>query len=413
VIEAITPEKGAKLARFGVLCFLIAWVVGIFGFLAPPIGDRHAFAFATPNGTAVSDFVHFYQCGAMTLSADRGRVYDAALQQAVTNELIAPEKITRPFYIQYVPFIFPLLAPLALMPIEIAYTVWFFLSVGVGTACLFLLLRTNSALSNFDRALFAMYVLSSCPGVIALKLGQSSWFLLACFCCVYLWWQRSRDILAGCALALTTIKPQYIVLFVISLVSARRWKILAGFGLALCGLALLAVFTIGWQNVIYYPAILFHAETSTELAGVEAGGMISLRGVLSQFLPQIMALPISIAVLLGGAVAAYRLWSNESKSNWAMALTVVLCLVVSPHTHIYDLLLLSVAAAVTLATISPIQACRLTSVPERVWTLLMLVYPIITWGAYMSLQTWILTIMNVALLVAGGLHWQAIKSPRD
>ena len=62
------------------------------------------------------DFIHYYQCGAMALSPDRFQVYNPQLQLAWTNKLISPAHVDEIWFIQFVPFVFPLMIPFALFP---------------------------------------------------------------------------------------------------------------------------------------------------------------------------------------------------------------------------------------------------------------------------------------------------------
>lgn len=373
--------------------------------LAPPVVDAHAFSFKTPTGTSVSDFVHFYQCGVMSLSEQREKIYDPAVQLEFTNRLIAPDRIDNVFYIQYVPFTFPMMIPLALMPIQQSYLLWYGLSLAAGIGAQYALMRVVGKFGKMEKFILIAAVFASAPSIIALSIGQTSWFLLAYLSILFIALRNSKETLGGLALAMVAIKPQYMPLWLVSLFSLRRWRLLIVGGITTVLLLGLSAPVIGWQNITNYPSILFHAETTKSYSGVNPEGMISLRGALSQFIPQGTALPMSVAIVLLATVLTYILWQKVRTASlpkeWAMALTTVLSLVVSPHSHVYDLLLMSIPAILTIPKLSFVKAAALKSISHRIWCLTLMVYPFASWFFYCLKMSWLFLLFNLVLLISG------------
>jgi len=393
---------------FAAVALLIAWTLYVLSILPNPITSNQPLAFTHGNVIGIRDFVHFYQAGWMAKSPQRTQVYDAAVQLEFTNRLIKPNHIERAFYIQYVPYIFPLMVPLTLFNMQTAFNVWYALSLIVGSAGLLYLLRQARHFSLAQKTICYFAIVSSPPSVIALSMGQSSWFLLGFLCLLYAGLKHRRDLLGGAGLALLTIKFQYLPLFLVATVAGRRWKLITA-GL-ITGLLLLvpAGMTIGWENVYRYPFILLQAETLKENIGVHPESMVSIRGLLTPVLPQQWIILVSIALLSAAGYIVYKLWRavshNRFPLDWAMSFTTVSALALSPHCHQYDLLLLSLPAILTLPTINPAKILQLPSAALRLWSLILIVYPFAGWLVFCLKLPAIFALANLVLLLCGGLH---------
>ena len=283
--------------------------------VANPIRSPGSFSFPTHGGTAVSDFVLYYQSAYMATSSHyRLHVYDPVLQLEVINQLINPDHINTVFFNQYVPFFFPLVAPLAFAPMHTAYSVWYGLSLLAGVGGLILVSNDRAAFGKQDLITIIFAILACAPSAVTLVIGQTSWFLLCGFCLFYLALKNRRHRLAGVSLSLLTIKPQYAPLLFISAITAKRWQLLLACCVSELLLLGLAVLTVGWKNVIEYPSILLHAETTAKYAGVNPAGMVSLRGLLSHLLPQTAVVGIVAVMLLLAALLIFKIWRmTESK----------------------------------------------------------------------------------------------------
>src|SRR4029453_11758788 len=155
-------------------------------------------------------FLNVYAAGKLTLSSDRYHIYDAAVQQATVNQLISPARLERTFFLQYPPYFFLAMTPLALLPIAGAYWLWLCVTVAMGLAALLLLVRLTGQLRGSMAWLFLLAVVASPPSWRTLRLGQVSWLLVAmtalyCHCLL-----RRKDVGAGILLALSSIKLQYL-----------------------------------------------------------------------------------------------------------------------------------------------------------------------------------------------------------
>lgn len=155
----------------------------------------------------------------------------------------------------------------------------------------------------------------------------------------------------------------------------------------------LAALFIGPENIVGYPKVLTMAESSSRFIGVNPQYMVSIRGAFSTFVPHKTAMFITISILLVSLLPlalVSRIVIKRSSSylvgcRWLVSISVVLALIVSPHSHYFDCLLLAVPAALTLPTLDPValilkngQAAHL-SVWHRIWCGILLAYPLISW----------------------------------
>jgi hypothetical protein len=109
--------------------------------------------------------------------------------------------------------------------------------------------------------------------------------------------------------------------------------------------------------------------------------------------------------------------------RWLISITFVLALIVSPHTHYFDCLLLAIPAALTLPTIDlPALIFKSGGAAglgrwHRIWCIVLLVYPIVSWpinfmpgsvaeclGGARELEGLIFLAINVVLLALACLE---------
>ena len=343
----------------------------------------------------MADFVQFYKAGKMTLSSDRFAVYDPAVQLRWTNEITKPYKCQEVFFMQGVPFLFPLMVPFSIWSIKVAFWLCYVSSIICGAWGLYTL---SSQFSDRRREAFIYIlvgILGSLPCWMNFILGQLSWFLLGLISFYIAAFLKGRDSLAACMLALTAIKPQYAILLAIPALVQKRWKLIfyaAAFELALLAMAALC---IGFDNVINYPQILSKA---VDAAGTNAASMVNIRALLLNFMPDKTASSTSIIIYIGTALAllAYCIKERAKDRNtqaWKFSLIIVACLLTSPHAHLHDCMLLGIPALLTLSYKARPDA------PQsfyRCWSALLIAYPALSWILFLTLQArWPLAVINL------------------
>lgn len=401
-------EKWGKLTAFGFACFFCMWTFLLAAAIANPFVGKDAFAFPRTHGTAVRDFVLFYQAGYMLNAGERENLYITDVQRQYTNRLIAPHRLDSVFIFHSPPFMFPMMAPLAVLSLPSAYLAWYCLSLAAGVFAITLLVLDEKRFSKIDLFLFVFAIASSAPSMITLALGQTSWLIFSFVCFAYLGLKGKKDLLAALSLALLTLKFQYLPLLGVSVIALKRWKVILFAVVSEIALLSLAGFTAGWSNVLNYPSIVFRGETSTTYSGVNASGMVSIRGLLSSLVPAQAVMPTNAIVLACAAILTFILWrrvlQNRLSIQWAMALSTVLSIFASPHSHAHDLMLMALPAILTLPNLSPVKIAKLPSLAQRFWCLTFLLYPLLSWIIFCAQLPWLFTGLNFFLLICGFLY---------
>lgn len=349
--------RSGLLAPLLYLLLITIWNLAIYGSLI---------AMQISKWPLCWDFIHYYQCGAMALSPDRFHVYDPQLQLAWTNKLINPVHVDELWFIQFVPFVFPLMTVFALLPIKVCYPIWCLISIALGTTAL-VAVSTTGFRSPLARAGLCLAALACFPAWMNTWWGQFAWFYVCLLGFFFVSMKGKNDVRAGVLLSLLSIKPQYIPYLLVPPLVSRKWKLLAVAAASELALFALSILVIGWDSVIHYPLTLLSAEKQTGIMQVNAADMVSIRGPLSLVLPEKLVLGVSFLLNLAAFPLIWILWKkalnskNSIGTNWAMAITILAMIVLSPHSHAYDCLFLMLAAALTLP------AFKLTELFNQLW----------------------------------------------
>ncbi len=356
--------------------------------LIVPLSDARWFIDKKTNEYHVIDFFQYYQASELARSRlDSCNVYNPERQRVWFNDLVAPLSSNEVFYNQQPPNFFPFLYPISLLPANFSYVLWCVLQTTFGLASLYALGSCGS-LSKRDRLLFLLGVLASFPAYSLIWHGNTTFWLLGWLCAYVLCFLKKRDIFSGIFMSFATFKPQYMFLMLLPALAGKRIKILAAFAVTECVLLAIASLIIGADNVISYPSIVKKAESYAGFIGVNPQVMISLRGILAQFLSIHDSLTYTSAAMFSSLIAMFFIWkkyqSDEKNFGWLWAATISLAVLLSPHCHVFDFLLLSMAAVLTLKNLSIL---KLSSEPMsyRIWCTIFLLTPVASWIANYAL----------------------------
>ncbi|HEY9676685.1 MAG TPA: glycosyltransferase family 87 protein [Drouetiella sp.] len=339
---------------------------------------------ANEKGFEHVDFINFYMAGKIAASSERKRIYDAELEQQVYNEIIAPAKTYEHCFYHYPPYVFLIAEPFTLLNLDHAFEAFDFGTAAAGLAGLLLLMRGNKDLGMYDYVLILVAALGIFPSLDNLRDGQFAWAFAALFAFYFWAFVKKRDALAGLCLGMMAIKPHYLLFLMVGALIGRRYKLIVVALSVVLALCLSSAISFGPDSVLSYPALLRKMESSDSSVLLVPERMICLRGPLSLFISREACLAIGIVTFLFGLllVAYYWFLAQVRKSiplEWAMALTIMVLLIASPHTLVYDATVIVVAAALTL------KSARLTRMFEsgpasfKIWNFLLLMYPILSW----------------------------------
>lgn len=151
-----------------------------------------------------------------------------------------------------------------------------------------------------------------------------------------------KDLLAGIALSLTTLKPHFAIFLAVPLVV--RPKAFLGFCAASAVLALYSVLLVGTGGVSEF-LTLIKISAAGEMFGMRPLAMFNLLGLMERAgVSPDVARPVAWITFLLAAILVFALW-KWNPLNPPLALTVVLVVLTSPHLHGHDLALLIVGFA--------------------------------------------------------------------
>lgn len=385
--------------------------------------SRNELFFST-DGKTQSDYNLWYSAGLLALSPDRGNIYNTDTLAKFWNVLCPMHNMTTAdtCVFIYPPHFALLFSLFALLPLFASYSVWTLSTLAGGLSVLTLLLRERRVFTTWQIVIFILAALVIPPSLITIRIGQLSWFYVAIgglyFYCFY----RRRDWLAGFLLAILSTKPQYFVFFAVPAIVSLRWKMLAAVAIGGVASVVSSGLYFGWSNVIGYPSVLLHKEGTSEGVGVSTERMISLRLLFQALLPRAVGLWANVGTMAGALAGLAYLWFRVLKTrldmtNWAIAITVLAAIVASPHSHMYDLLLLVVPAVVTLNTTNLFLALGQPSLPFRLWNCIFIAYALgLTATFFLAPQLFfsdiaavVLSINVVLLGCAIVILWRSLK----
>ena len=335
------------------------------------------------------DFVSFYACGMMILKGQAKDIYDIGAQLAAYNAVISPASVPYTNFLQHVPYVFVFLPLLALLPLRTAYLAWSAFSALCALVGTYTFRKLNNA-GKLDTLLLGLIMLSSLPGNFCLLDGQLSWFyfaLLSVYCLSFL---KNHHTICGISLALLSIKPQYFLFLLVPQIVLKQKKTLLVTACTIAALIALACVFVGWENVLRYPQVLWHGESTEHFALERPKTMISVRSVMSILFPNKTALIGCFLFELLGLGLTIFAWkkarsntSNQTSDSTykrdCLIFTLLITLVVSAHFYLYEGVLLAAPLLLALPSWRPsvcMAAGRKESPNKSVLYLLLLLFPL-------------------------------------
>lgn len=296
-----------------------------------------------------ADFTNFYTAGAIVRDGLGKNLYDQALQteyqQHILNGLSFQDGVL--MYISPPQAVFPFVA-ISFLPLNTAYWVWTLVQAGLLLWLLKLLGDLASTWRKEERRLMISAVCAFPLLLITFMQGAFSLFVLICVVQFYLALKHKKDAIAGVWLAFGFLKPQSLLVLLVLLVAARRWKTLAA--TALTGISFIALTSglFGWHIWLDFVDRLATFSNYFDRFGVAPEKMYNFKGTLTLILGSGQAGIINLAswvALAASAGLVFFLWSGRWQPEEAifelrLAFTMMVGLLFSTYLYPHDALLL-------------------------------------------------------------------------
>ena len=238
-------------------------------------------------------------------------VYDLALLEPPQRRLVemfASPAVQSDFAVIPVPylpvFVLPFRLILAFNPVS-GWLLW----AGLNTAVLLAYSRRLGTALGGRPWLSPLILLFSLPAFLTIAFGQVNVWLLIGFGEFLIAVHRARDFAAGMFLGVMLLKPQILVLLVAGLVIGRRWRTLAGLGVA-AALVLGASLGLAGAHGLSALALLWLGYTG-DMPTTYPESMMNWRGLMVNLEPLLgnnAAAALALIGLLGTAIIGVWIW---------------------------------------------------------------------------------------------------------
>ena len=286
---------------------------------------------AAPFG---GDFIEFHTAGRILNDYGPHRLYDFQLQDKLLHEYLPDFSL--PFVTP--PYVAVLFAPLAHLPLKLAYLIWVVVSVALYLGAINLVLR----LVAVPRRITYLICLGF-PPFLMLVLAGGQISAIGCFI-LALWlflMKRDREFLAGCALGLLLYKPTLVVFIVPALLFGRKLRTLIGFATMAGLLATLSIWMLGFDGLLRYVAVLREFSSLVGQGYMPATMYVDV----ATFIRQLFHVDIRYVTILLALPLTYLTRHNPERA-------FIPTLVLNSYAPVYDLILLVPVLIITYQFVS-------------------------------------------------------------
>jgi hypothetical protein len=280
---------------------------------------------AIRNDPISVDFHTYLAAAQVGINDGWSHIYDQGLV-AIQQKAIAPAQIAQPFLSP--PTVALLTAPLAGLPLNLAYVVWALFTFGVFAVAL----AWSGVSTAWSRWIAVVGALAPWFVMHAVNVGQVVPLVAAGTVVAWRLLRDRRDVLAGLALLTILLKPNTAILVPIALLFAGRTRAFAAWLAGAVAVMLAIVLTMGADGISAYVTQL-QEPLPTGADNLTLHGALDATGLFAMLL----------RLLIVGAVlvASYRM---RRSPGLVVPLGIVGSLIVAPYLHGSDLCLLAAAA---------------------------------------------------------------------
>jgi hypothetical protein len=298
-----------------------------------------------------SDYVTYQSAGLIVLHSDGACLYTVECQAAAQRELIGEEpsfaRGALPF--NSPPWLAALAAPLALLPLHLAFGIFTVLSVALLALAAWRLAWGAAG----TRVVATLLLLTSWPVVMGAVRGQSSLAVVGLLGLSVGATVKGLHGRSGLLTGLSAFKPTLGPLWLARLALERRWAPLLTAGVTILVLIAVAGLVVSPRALADYPAYLLGTAGDPNALGIHIEQMVNWRGVALRLgIPgsPLAAVGVALTILL---VLAAWWWArgSERATPLAAAAAFVATPLVIPHANQHEAILAALGVLILVAAL--------------------------------------------------------------
>ncbi len=321
-----------------------------------------------------TDFPAFLAGWNLFVHGHANQLYDLNAQKLVQQKLIGGSFANSVLPFVNPPYVATLFGALGRLSLSVGYWVWGAMNVGL-LVILFSLLRKIVSLDRNQWRRYALWSIAAAPVWSALMGGTFSLWVCVGVAGFVLAMQEARDFSAGIWLGLVAFKPQYLPAILVLLVVRRSWRALGGFATAMSVLLAVSLPWVGADGYRKFFSLLASFTNQGAKYSAHSELMWNVRGLLTRLIERgslsaansdswltlkhdALTSRISLTLFACGLLAVF--WTRRFHLRIHLALTICIMVILSPHGHVHDtiLMLVAVGLAWSLAVESKIMTTR-------------------------------------------------------
>jgi hypothetical protein len=304
---------------------------------------------------SLQDYTSFYAAGKLVMDGRAAEMYDVDSVADIQSDLVGvsiPAEESLPYLNP--PFVAAIFAPLTLVSLDAATAILFGINLVLVVLCGASIRRLVAPRDRRAGAfIWVAYLSAFSIYTLFLQLQLSMWAVLAWLGFIH-FQRQGKDTLSGAALALGLVKPQLIILPVLSLCVRGRFSALAPLAVAVAVATAVSMAVAGPAIVVDYPRFLL-SSMSRDGQGIFAHGMYGWNALLADVTgdstPPRMLVAAVVFPTLGLLFKAW--WSGRDSRGEQLlpllGLTLTGVLLANPHLYLPDVILVDVAIGMAAA----------------------------------------------------------------
>ena len=286
------------------------------------------------------DYSHFYVLGRLAREGRVEYLYDMAEQGRYMATAIPGAPLTY-FVPVYGPQVALAFSPLAAMPYLPSLALWSAITIAVYFACCGAVTRVCPMLRDRKRDIALLLMASPALWQLVVH-GQNSIVALGAVTIGWLWLKKGRFFLSGLAFGLLFYKPQLGIALAVALIFTWRWQVLAGMAASAAAQLSVAAIFLGSESVEAYARMVMRLPQLAPALEPKPFLLHSFHSFFSGIGPLTpYAVALSLVCSTAVLVRAIAHWRSMKDPDISFAVLLIATLLISPHTSVYDLVLLT------------------------------------------------------------------------